>query len=230
MNPNTDNPPRASTAKPLPDARTPYEQELEAKLETLMQRFTLLEITMAEEHASRQAEAPIPGASSMPPVGVEPTTNVGTSPALPPMSERPILSAPVPIINPKEPFAMLQELDTWHGQVTNAIYKNALGTHLAITTLLREATNASLCESGSANLPQFRRVVMQNLLVKHQPTISRDDVLWKAFKYHFRHCLEITTDREEKVLFSQIHNSQRKAGAQVYGFASDFDTSIQQYN
>jgi hypothetical protein len=65
---------------------------------------------------------------------------------------------------------------------------------------------------------------------KHKPTDARDDALLKDSKHHFRQCLGITSDREEQLLFDVIYSKKRRLVEPLYGFASDYDTSAQQYN
>jgi hypothetical protein len=223
MSDNEDPTEQAPSTAPIPGALTEYAKGMEDRMNALINRFELLELTMAEEHAARAKKQVLE-----PPPAVKSSTLA--EPVLPPMAERRSIKVLTPAVNPKEPFLTLQEWDTWHDQVTNEVYKNAQGTHLAITTLMRDEANTTSFENGPLQMRQFRRVVMHKLLLKHKPKDARDDILWAAFKHHFRQCMEITADQEEKALFDIIHNKKRQLGDSIYSFASDFDTSIQQYN
>jgi hypothetical protein len=119
-----------------------------------------------------------------------------TAPSLPPISERSTLSIPVPVIDPKDPFLTLRQLETWHAQVTDRAYKNAHGTHSALATLMRDEGNRAMMSYGTPQMRHFHRIVTVNLLLTHVPTPSRDDILWSAFKHHFRQCLEVTAEKE----------------------------------
>jgi hypothetical protein len=122
------------------------------------------------------------------------------------MSERLTLTIPVPLIDHKEPFFTMRHWDTWHDQVTDRIYKNAQGTYAAISTLMRNEVNVQTWATGSPQLMLFQRVVMSDLLLNHPPTHQKDGDLWEEFKNHFRHCLDVTAEKEERNLHGLIYS------------------------
>jgi hypothetical protein len=77
---------------------------------------------------------------------------------------------------------------------------------------------------------KFNRIVTHNLLLNHAPSHARDDVLRQAFTHHFRQCLEVTAEKEERQLHKTIFSRRRKAGEPLNGFAMEFCTSVLNYN
>jgi hypothetical protein len=83
---------------------------------------------------------------------------------------------------------------------------------------------------GTPQMRHFHRIVTVNLLLTHVPTPSRDDILWSAFQRHFRQCLEVTAEKEERLLHETIFNRRSKSGEPLYGFAMDYYTAVLNYN
>jgi hypothetical protein len=95
-----------------------------------------------------------------------------------PRVERATLSVPVPLVDHEAPFLTLRHWDTWHDQVTDGCCKNAQGTHAAIATLMRHDANVQAFASGPAQLRQFQRIVMNDMLLNYPPVHAKDNHLW----------------------------------------------------
>jgi hypothetical protein len=95
---------------------------------------------------------------------------------------------------------------------------------------MRDEGNRSCFTNGPQGMRQFHRIVTTNLLLNHSPTHARDDALWSAFTHHFKQCLEVTAEKEERQLHEIIFNRRRTAGEPLYGFAMGFCTAMLNYN
>jgi hypothetical protein len=135
----------------------------------LTQKLALMELTVAQEHVARDLDDVAEVPSMLPVVPELKAHPEIAGRTLPPMSEQSSIKLPTPLVNYKEPLLTLQEWDTWHEQVINEVCKNAQGTHLAITSLMRDEG-----KHGPIQLRQFRTVVMHMLLRKQKPTVARE--------------------------------------------------------
>jgi hypothetical protein len=116
----------------------------------------------------------------------------------------------------------LRRLDVWNKQVTETeLYKNAYGTHRAVTTLLGDDATRVVIAQGGLALKRFDRTVRNDLLLPFEPTTTRDDDLWNTFKDRLRIHLDLTSGKEEMGLFGALVQNERQPGKPVFLFAME---------